>query len=159
MYFLFYIFWSRVHIAVDGLQFWSFSLCFPDSSSRYRQVPSQPVSVWYLPPPSACKFNYSWLGIAHKQLPIFSLLCATRYQYFAFYLLVSHLSCNCPAGSTVLNLASAGQLYLPLTWLAFDTRKRLLSLVWNRINAIGVPELADGWLLNIKGFLQVLGSI
>lgn len=105
-------------------------------------------------PPPPCKFNYSWLGIAYKQLPISSLLCATWYQYLTFHLLVSDLS-------TVLNPASDGQLYLPLTWLAFDTSQCIwiLSLVRNRVNAIGVPELADGWLLNIKEFLQVLGSI
>lgn len=112
------------------------------------------ASFCLVSPPPPCKFNYSWLGIAYKQLPISSLLCATRYQYLTFHLLVSDLS-------TVLNLASAGQLYLPLTWLAFDTSQCIwiLSLVWNRVNAIGVPELADGWLLNIKEFLQVLGSI
>lgn len=94
--FLFYIFWSRVHIAVDGLQFWSFSLCFPDSSFRYRQVPSQPVSVWY-PPPRANSTTLDWgLPTSNSPFPPFCVLHDTNTSHSNCWFLISLLFLTLP---------------------------------------------------------------
>lgn len=91
-FFLFYIF----YIVVDGLQFWSFSLCFPDSSFRYRQVPSQPVSVWYSPP-HANSTTLDWgLPTSNSPFPPFCVLHDTNTSHSTCWFLISLLFLTLP---------------------------------------------------------------